>query len=88
MTLVVVATGFGVALLAYSLLILFFSEERRVRVQLDTLSPLRVIASGGGRAHSQPIQIARGHAGGSLGPKGAARDRPLLPISICYPAGC
>ncbi len=38
MTLVVVATGFAIGLLAYSLLILFFSEERKVRVQLDTLS--------------------------------------------------
>jgi len=38
MTLVIVATGFAVALLTYSLLILFFSEERTVRTRLDTLS--------------------------------------------------
>jgi len=38
MTLVIMATGFAVALLTYSLLILFFSEERTVRTRLDTLS--------------------------------------------------
>lgn len=38
MVLVVAATGFAVALLAYSMLVLVFSEERVVRTRLDSLS--------------------------------------------------